>query len=251
MKMKFSNKTVFITGGGGYIGGTTARMFAKEGARVAVCDINQESIDRTVNAIKEAGGRAIGLIVDVTKSSELDEAAAKTVEAFGGIDIMVHVAGGSARGDMRRLIDQTDEVIERVIGINMFGGIYASRAAARVMVKQGRGGRIINISSAVALNGLKGCVDYAASKGGLISMSKSLAKELAEYGITVNTVAPGIVQRPGETNEAVKTNFLGTKCTAEDIGNVILFLASDEGHFITGQTYVVDGGRSLAMKGTD
>ena len=249
--MRFENKVAFITGAGGYIGGTTARLLAKEGAKVAVCDINRETVDRTVSDIVNAGGEAYGIVFDITKSSEIDAAVEETVKVYGRLDIMVHVAGGSARNRSHYLVDQTDEVIEDIIRVNMFGGIYSSRAAAREMVKEGHGGRIINISSVVALNGLKGCVDYAASKGGLIAMTRALCKELAPYSITVNTVAPGIVQRPGEDNEAIKTNFLGEKCTAEDIANVIMFLASDEGHFITGQTYVVDGGRGLAMRGSD
>jgi len=249
--MRFENKVAFVTGAGGYIGGTTARMLAKEGAAVGVCDINEATVQKTVDDIIAAGGKAIAVVANVTDSKSVDAAVQKTVDAFGRLDIMVHCAGGSARGDSAMLIDQTDEIIHRTIGINMFGGIYASRAAARVMVKQGEGGRIINISSAVALNGLKGHCDYAASKGGLISMTRSLAKELASHHITVNTVAPGIVQRPGDTNEAINTNFLGLKCTAEDVANVILFVASDEARFVTGQTYVVDGARGLAMKGTD
>jgi len=249
--MRFENKVAFITGAGGYIGGTTAKMMAQEGASIAVCDINEETVNRTVNAITEAGGRAIGIVLDITKSAEVDAAVQKTVDTFGTLDIMVHVAGGSARSRMKHLINQTDDVILDVIGVNMFGGIWSSRAAAQQMVRLGKKGRIINISSVVALNGLRGSVDYAASKGGLIAMTRSLAKELAPYGITANTVAPGVVQRPGETNEAIKTNFLGEKCTAEDVANVVLFLASDSAHFITGQTYVVDGGRGLAMKGSD
>ena len=175
----------------------------------------------------------------------------RAVAAFGRMDVLVHAAGGSARSAMKPLIEQTDEVIQSVLGVNLLGGIYASRAAAREMVRQGEGGRIVNISSVVALEGLRGCVEYAASKGGLIAMTRSLCKELAPCGITVNTVAPGIVQRPGETTDAVHTNFLGIRCTAEDVAHVVLFLASDEARFVTGQTYAVDGGRSLAMKGTD
>lgn len=248
---RFSGKAAFVTGAGGYIGGTIARMLAEEGARVAVCDLNEETAMRTVRAIEEKGGQALAVACDVTNSASVDQAIGRTVEAFGRLDILVHAAGGSARGASKPLIEQSDEVIESVLGVNLMGGLYASRAAARVMVAQGEGGRIVNISSVVALNGLRGCVEYAASKGGLIAMTRSLCKELAPSGITVNTVAPGIVQRPGETNDAVHTNFLGVRCTAEDVAHVVLFLASDEARFVTGQTYAVDGGRGLAMKGTD
>ena len=120
---------------------------------------------------------------------------------------------------------------------------------------QGRGGRIVNISSIVAFNGLRGCVDYAASKGGIIAMTRALAKEMGEYGVTVNSVAPGIVQRPGagaaDSDYALKTNFLGRKCEATDIAETVLFLCSDAARFVTGQTWVVDGGRGLGMKGSD
>ena len=122
------------------------------------------------------------------------------------------------------------------------------------MKEQGRGGRIINFSSAVGLMGLAGCTEYATSKGGVMSLTKSLAKELGPYGITVNDVAPGIVMRPEEgdnTDRALKTNVLGKKCTATDIAELVAFLASDRAGFITGQTYVCDGGRTLSMKGSD
>ena len=166
--MRFENKVVFITGAGGYIGGETAYMFGQEGASVAVCDINQATVDKTVLRIQQAGGTAMGVVADVTNSASVDSAVARTVERFGRLDVMVHVAGGSARKKSHPLIEQTDDVIQEVIGINLFGAIYASRAAARAMVAQGQGGRIINFSSIVAENGLRGCVDYAAAKGGVI-----------------------------------------------------------------------------------
>ena len=252
---RFDNKVAFITGAGGYIGGTTARMLAAEGAKVAVCDITDEACARTVQAIQEAGGTAIAAPANVTDSACVEAAVQKTVEAFGGLDIMVHVAGGSARERQKYLVDQSDEVILSVLGANLLGALWASRAAARIMRDQGRGGRIINISSIVALNGLRCCVDYAASKGGIIAMTRALAKEMGEYGVTVNSVAPGVVQRPGtgadNSDYALKTNFLGKKCEATDIAETILFLCSDAARFVTGQTWVIDGGRGLAMKGSD
>ena len=253
------NKVAFITGAGGYIGSETARTLAKSGIAIAVCDINEEAVNKTVESIKALGEVAFGRVLDVTDSADVDAAVAETVEKFGRLDIMVHIAGGSARiagkdAKYRPLVEQEDYVIDRVLKVNLYGAFYASRAAARVMIKQGEGGKIINFSSAVGLNGLKTCTDYAAAKGGVMSLTKALAKELGPYKINVNSVAPGVVMRPEENggdDRALKTNLLGKKCMAEDIANLVEFLVSDKAGFITGQTYVCDGGRTLSMKGTD
>lgn len=252
-------KVAFITGAGGYIGSETAVTLAKQGMKIAVCDINPETIEKTLKRIEEIGGAAKGYVFDVTDSKDVDRGADEIVNDFGRLDIMVHVAGGSARiagKDARYLplVEQEDYVIDRVLKINLYGAFWASRAAARIMIEQGEGGRIINFASAVALNGLACCCDYAASKGGVISLTKSLAKELGKYKITVNSVSPGIVVRPEEKvpdERALQTNFLEEKCTATDIADLVEFLASDKARFITGQNYVCDGGRTLAMKGSD
>ena len=256
---EFEGKIALITGAGGYIGGETAVMLAKQGAKIAVCDINEQSIQKTLTKIKEFGGEAKGYVMDVTDSKNVNETVGKIVEDFGGLDISIHIAGGSARiaGKSARylpLVDQEDYVIDKVLKINLYGAIWVSRAAARVMIKQGNGGKILNFSSAVAFNGLKTCCDYAASKGGVISLTKALAKELGPYKINVNSVAPGLVQRPGENDDSpyfYNSNFLGRKCYASDVANLVAFLVSDKAGFITGQTYVVDGGRSLSMKASD
>ena len=253
------NKVAFITGAGGYIGSETARTLAKSGIAIAVCDINEEAVNKTVESIKALGGVAFGRVLDVTDSADVDAAVAETVEKFGRLDIMVHIAGGSARiagkdAKYRPLVEQEDYVIDRVLKVNLYGAFYASRAAARIMIKQGEGGKIINFSSAVGINGLKTCTDYAAAKGGVMSLTKALAKELGPYKINVNSVAPGVVMRPEENggdDRALKTNLLGKQCMAEDIANLVEFLVSDKAGFITGQTYVCDGGRTLSMKGTD
>ena len=253
------NKVAFITGAGGYIGSETARTLAKSGIAIDVCDINEEAVNKTVESIKALRGVAFGRVLDVTDSADVDAAVAETVEKFGRLDIMVHIAGGSARiagkdAKYRPLVEQEDYVIDRVLKVNLYGAFYASRAAARVMIKQGEGGKIINFSSAVGINGLKTCTDYAAAKGGVMSLTKALAKELGPYKINVNSVAPGVVMRPEENggdDRALKTNLLGKQCMAEDIANLVEFLVSDKAGFITGQTYVCDGGRTLSMKGTD
>ena len=248
------NKIAFITGGGGYIGGETAYALAKAGVEVAVCDLSSETAQKTVQRITEAGGKAKAYVADVTDSAEIDSVINTAFEDFGGLDMMIHVAGGSAREKQKPLVEQTDDVIQSVININLMGAIYASRAAARLMIKQGTGGKIINFSSIVAVNGLTSCVDYAAAKGGVMSMTRALAKELGPYQINVNSVAPGVVARPGQDtdpNYIFGTNLLNKKCLASDVADLVEFLVSDKANFITGQTYVIDGGRSLSMKGTD
>ena len=252
-------KVAFITGAGGYIGGETAVTLAKQGIKVAACDINEETIADTVRRIEEIGQTAKGYVFDVTDSKDVDRVVEKIVKDFGRLDIMVHIAGGSARiaGEDAKyvpLVEQEDYVIDRVLKVNLYGAFWASRAAARIMIKQGEGGKIINFSSAIGVNGLRTCCDYAASKGGVISLTKSLAKELGPYKINVNSVAPGIVMRPeeqGGDDRALNTNLLGEKCYASDIANLVEFLVSDKSRFITGQTYVCDGGRTLSMKGSD
>lgn len=252
-------KTAFITGAGGYIGGETAVTLAKSGINIAVCDIDDSTIEKTVERVKAIGGNAKGYKADVTDSADIEKAINMAYEDFGCLDIMIHIAGGSARiagkdAKFVPLVEQEDYVIDRVLKVNLYGAFWASRAAARIMIKQGKGGKIINFSSAVGINGLVGCADYAASKGGVMSLTKSLAKELGPYKINVNSVAPGVVVRPEENVSEERmygTNLLGEKCTASDIANLVEFLVSDKASFITGQTYVIDGGRTLSMKGTD
>ena len=252
-------KVAFITGAGGYIGSQTALTLAKEGIAVAVCDISKEAVEKTVCAIQKEGGEVQGYLADVSESADIDKAINQAAEDFGRLDMMIHIAGGSARiagkdAKYVPLVEQEDYVIDRVLKVNLYGAIWASRAAARIMIRQGEGGKIINFSSAVGINGLKRCADYAASKGGVMSLTKALAKELGPYKINVNSVAPGVVMRPEESggdHRALETNLLGEKCTAEDIADLVAFLVSDKARFITGQTYVIDGGRTLSMKGTD
>lgn len=257
---ELEGKVAFVTGAGGYIGNAVAVTLAKEGAKVAVCDIREECMQKTVDEIRANGGIAEAIGADVTDSASVDRAIEETVAKFGRLDISVHVAGGSARvagPDVERkvLAEMEDYVIDAVLKINLYGAIYVSRAAARQMIKQGDGGRIINFASVVGVNGLRKSAEYAASKGGVIAMTKALAKEVGKYHITANTVAPGVVKRPDQASfnspSSFNTNFLNERCTAQDVADLVEFIASPRAHFITGQNCIVDGGRSLAMRGSE
>lgn len=255
--MNFKGKVAFITGGGGYIGGVTAIEFAKNGADVAICDVNEDALNARLDELKAYGVKSKGYLIDVADSASVNDVVKRVIEDFGRIDVSVHVAGGSARiagpNVFAPLIDQKDYVIDKVLKVNLYGALYVARAVGKYMVENKVQGRIISFSSVVGVNGLVGCADYAASKAGVSAFTRSFAKEVGTYGITANCVAPGVVNRPNESNDdyARKTNFLGEVCSALDVANLVLFLASDEARFITGQTYIIDGGRGLAMKGSD
>lgn len=255
---ELTGKTAIVTGAGGYIGSEVALTLAKQGAKVALCDINEKTISATIDRIREIGGTAKGYIMDVTNSQSVNETVAQAAKDFGGIDISVHVAGGSARiagpNCYANIVDQKDEVIDRVLKVNLYGAIYLARACGKLMIEQGRGGRILSFASAVGINGVANCGEYGASKGGVVAFTKTLAKEVGAYGITANCVAPGVVMRPeedGGSHRALGTNFLKRKCLASDIAALVAFMVSPEAGFITGQNYIIDGGRTLAMKGTD
>lgn len=241
-------KTAIIVGGGGNIGRACALSLAAEGYAIAVTDVNLETAQRTAEELTQSGKPARAYAVNVTSSAAVNENVAAVRRDFGRIDAVVYTAGGSARKQMARLVCQTDEVIQNNIAVNLFGAIYYDRAAANVMIEQGSGGRLIHISSIVGIQGNIGCVEYSAAKGGLIAMTKSLAMELGEYDITVNCVAPGLVPRPDDQSDTRPTNYLHQIAKAEGVADVAAFLASEKAGFITGQNYVVDGGRSLGLK---
>lgn len=255
---RFDGKAALISGAGGFLGGAIAERLASEGAKVVICDKNPQGLKKTEDRIRASGGKAVSLVCDVTDSADVDRVVSEAVRAYGDLDISIHVAGGSARiagpgAKYVPLTEQTDEVIDAVLKVNLYGAMYVARAAAGAMIRAGHGGRILSFSSICGVQGLQNCTEYAAAKGGVIAFTKSFAKEMGKHGITVNSVAPGVVARPGEGADTYGeiTNFLGRKCTAEDVASLTAFLASDEAGFITGQTYVIDGGRSLAMRGSE
>ncbi|MEO0225633.1 MAG: 3-oxoacyl-[acyl-carrier-protein] reductase [candidate division WOR-3 bacterium] len=243
---RLKDKVAIITGGGSGIGAGVARLFAEEGALIAVCDIIFETAQQVCNAI---GEKASPYKVDVSNSQEVDETVKKIIEKFGRIDILINNAGITKDGLLVRMSDQD---WEKVLRINLFGTFYFTRSVVRYMMKV-RYGRIVNISSIIGLMGNAGQVNYASSKAGVIAFTRSCAKELAGRNILVNAIAPGFIETPMTQNLSpeVKASYLkmiplGRFGTPEDIARVALFLVSDEASYITGQVLTVDGGIVMA-----
>lgn len=242
--MRLKDKVAVITGSARGIGKTTAEKFLKEGAKVVVCDINIEQVNETVEELK-ALGEVIGIKVDVTNRGEVDNLIAEALNTFGRLDIMVNNAGITADNTLAKM---TEAEFDRVINVNLKGVFNCGQAAAKVMVEQGSG-VILNASSVVGIYGNFGQTNYAATKWGVIGMTKTWAKELGRKGLRVNAVAPGFImtpmteKMPEKVLETMKEKALLRRLGyPEDIANTYAFLASDEASFITGTVLSVDGG---------
>lgn len=249
---ELKGKVAIITGGSGAIGRACAFRLAAEGAKVYVCGSRPTSAQPIVDEITTAGKTAVAIQLNVLDAKSIQKTFEKiAAENNGHIDILVNSAGGSARGKANNVVDQSVEVFDEILNINLRGAMICAKEAAKYMISN-RYGRIINITSVIGLQGKAGYSEYAASKGGSIAFVKSLAQELGRYGITVNGVAPGIVQRGEVTMDAMdrlgRTNWMGTYGKPEDISAVVNFLCKDEASFITGQNIAADGGRSLGLK---
>src|ERR1700694_558257 len=244
--MNFENQTAIVTGAGRGIGHAIAARLASEGARLACVSRSEENAKRTADELNKARAEsAKAYAVDVADHAAVQKIGAQILEDFTKIDILVNNAGVTRDGlAMRMSIEDWDTVINT----NLRGAFNVTQSILRAMIKQ-RGGRIINITSVIGLIGNAGQTNYAASKAGLIGFTKSLARELASRNITVNAVAPGFIttdMTSGLSDEIKKTIQaqipLGKTGTPENIADAVLFLASTEASYITGQVVCVDGG---------
>jgi 2-hydroxycyclohexanecarboxyl-CoA dehydrogenase len=252
--MRFEGKTVVVTGGGGGIGGATCRRFAGEGARVAVFDINPDAARAVADAIVASGGRATAFTCDITDRTSVDTAVA-AAEALGPIGVLVNNAGW----DVFRAFTKTEPAQwDKLIAINLTGALHMHHAVLPGMVAR-RAGRIVNIASDAARVGSSGEAVYAACKGGLVAFSKTLAREHARHGITVNVVCPGPTEtalfedykqgagNPEKLVEAFTRSIpLGRIGQPDDLPGAILFFASDDAAYVTGQVLSVSGGLTMA-----
>ncbi|MCX7789899.1 MAG: 3-oxoacyl-ACP reductase FabG [Chloroflexaceae bacterium] len=243
--MRLKDKVALITGGGQGIGKVTALTFAREGARVAVADINMANAQAVAEEIVRNDGQAKAVFLDVSRAESVEVAVRTTVEAFGRIDILVNNAGITRDARMQKM---TEDQFDAVINVNLKGVWLCAKAVVPIMIANG-GGSIINAASIVGIHGNFGQTNYVAAKSGVIGMTKTWARELGPSHIRVNAVAPGftatemIATVPEKVLESVRERTpLRRLGTPEDIANAYLFLASDEASFITGVTLSVDGG---------
>ncbi len=241
----FSEKTAVITGGADGIGKAAAARFAREGASVVIWDYNEEKGTQTVAEIIASGGKAYFQKVNTADFDMVKDAAAKTIELMGRIDILINNAGITRDSTLKKM---SPEQWQQVIDVNLTGVFNCTKAVADYMLERGSG-RIINTSSVVALYGNFGQTNYVAAKAGLIGMTRTLAKELGRKGITVNAIAPGFIatEMVAKMPENVLSSMrdktpLGRLGKPEEIAAAYAFLASDEAAFINGAVLSVDGG---------
>ena len=249
--MTLSGKSAIVTGSASGIGREIALTLAADGASITVADRNLEGAEAVARQIIESGGAARAAQVDVTNSGQVDAAVEGAAEAYGSLDILVNVAGF---GFNSPIVDMREEDWDLVLGVNLKGQFLCARAAARRMIQQGNGGRIVNIASTAANNARYAGGAYCAAKAGVVQLTKVLALELGEYDITVNAVGPGFTETPAtvESSDEYRSNFLaqvpaGRSGRTSDIANAVLFLASPASEYVNGQTIYVDGGYSAGM----
>lgn len=248
--MKLTDKVAIVTGGGQGIGEGIALKLAREGANVAIADLNLETANGVAKKISELGRNSIAIQTDVTKSVSVNAMAQEVISKLGTIDILVNNAGYVAPM-MRNFTKETEEYWNQVIAVCLNGVIFCSRAVVDIMIAK-ESGKIISIASDAARVGQQGQAVYSGAKGGVVAFSKAIAKELARYKINVNCVAPGATntpafqQAPAEMREAAAKIYpLRRVAEVEDIANAVAFLASDDASFITGQILSVSGGYTM------
>lgn len=246
------NKVTIVTGSGSGIGRAIALAFAKAGNPVVVNDIVQEAGEQVLSEIKKEGGKGLLILADVSDSTQVKMLFEETRKKFGRVDVLVNNAG--VPGAFSLIVDMPDEIWHKTISVHLNGTFYCMREAARLMMVASFG-RIINIASIAGLLGTSGSAEYGAAKAGIINLTKTAAKELGPYNITVNAIAPGMVGTPTNLKlrekrspfieKAIQGTPSGRMTKPEEIAELILFLSSSAANNINGQVIRVDGGAAI------
>ncbi len=241
--LNLKDKVVLVTGAGSGIGKVVAQEFGKNGAKVVCADIKNSA--ETAKEITDAGGKALSLDLDVSVLAEWQAGLAKTLAEYGSIDALCNIAGISEAVD---IVDLTEADFDKMIAVNLKGTFFGMKVVLPEFVKQGSG-KVVNIASVAAHLGLTGLPSYSASKGGVIALSRQVAMDYAAKNVQVNVVSPGIIETPILANNPPEVTKAFTDATPVgrlgkpvELANMVLYLSSDAANFITGQTFIVDGG---------
>ena len=244
-ELVLEGKVVLITGGARGIGKEIAMVFAKEGANIAICDVNLEEAEKTAKEIQDLGRESLAFKADVTDSNQVQAMVDKILDKLSKIDILINNAGITKDNLLLRM---SEEEWDKVIAVNLKGTFICTKLVSKVMLKQ-RSGKIVNLASIIGIMGNAGQANYAASKAGIIGLTKSVAKELASRNICVNAIAPGFIRTdmtsklPEEVQKKMLSVIpLARFGEAKDVADLALFLSSESSSYITGQVIQVDGG---------
>ena len=257
MEQELKGKVAVVTGGGQGIGKAITLELAKAGANLVVADIREDTVGMVKKEIEEMGREALAIRVDVTQSEDAERMIKKTVERFGRVDILVNNAGISPKGKGGvpiKFLEIDDQLWDTVMDVNLKGVFHCSKAVMPLMIKQ-RSGKIVNMGSIAGLTGGAGgpaSAAYCVSKAGVICLTKVLARELAQYNVNVNAIAPGRILTEMATTTSAEANEESKKATPlgrfgkpVDVARLVLFLVQESGDFMTGETVVIDGGRVM------
>jgi NAD(P)-dependent dehydrogenase (short-subunit alcohol dehydrogenase family) len=241
--MKLKGQVAIITGGGRNIGEAIAKLFATEGAKVAIVDMDQTRGERVAGEIKAAGGEAAAFVVDVSKGADVAAGVAAVAKHFGRIDILVN---NVAISDSKTILDMTEEEWDRIMSVTLKGPFLMGKHVAQQMIAQNSGGKMVNIGSTSAFRGRRRAIAYTAAKAGVINLTRTMAVQLAPYNIRVNSVSPNKAGSPVGKNEAdpnrMIDNLLKRPVEPIHVARAVLFLVSDDSEFVLGENIFVDGG---------
>ena len=248
----FDDQVIIVTGAGSPkgIGRVIAKTFAKQGGMVIIADINKAGVDETVQIIRDEGGKAEGILLDVTNKESVDNMVKHVVDTYGRLDVLINNAGISQKVTVE---DMTLDDIQRVFNVSMFGLFLCTQACMKPMVKTGYG-RIVNLSSVSAKRGggIFGGAHYSASKAAVLAFSKNLSREICQHGVTINSVCPGLINTeiwkslPQEQAQKIIDGIpVGRPGETQEVADTIVFLASQEASYITGEEIDINGGQHM------